>query len=77
MTELTDLRRRWLRSFCRAHLAINDAPQSVRRSIDSLARSIDAGGLSRADLHENLRLLDDLLAEEVGRGYVEGRNPED
>ena len=69
MTEPTALRRRWLRSFSRNFTAAIDAPPAVRDSIASLARSIDSGRLCPADRDENLRLLDDLLAEEVGRHY--------
>jgi len=70
MTELTDLRRRQLRFFCRCHVAAEDAPQDVRQTIGTLARSIDSGGLSQADLRENLRLLDELLAEELAEEYI-------
>lgn len=70
MTELTDLRRRHLRSFCRHYVAAEGASKDVRQSIRSLALAIDSGGLSRADLCENLRLLDELLAEELAEEYI-------
>jgi len=61
-------RRRRLAASCRWLRAALDADPAVRDCIASLARSIDAGG-PLADRIENLRLLDDLLTEEVGRHY--------
>lgn len=69
-----DRRSRWLRGFARHHVAALDAAPHVRDSIASLARSIDSGTLPRPDRDENLRLLDELLADELGKGYSTRRN---
>lgn len=60
---------RRLVAFSRWLAAALDADPAARDSIASLARSIDSGTLARADRDANLRLLDELLADELGKGY--------
>jgi hypothetical protein len=60
---LSDEYRRRLRAFARWLVAVADARESTRLSIETIARAIDAGGMGKADTLGCLDTLDGLLAE--------------
>jgi hypothetical protein len=57
-----DEHRRRLRTFARWFVAVADADHATRLSIEAVARTIDLGGMSKADTLAALDALDDLLA---------------